>query len=112
LFKLDGEHIINVKNKKALDVKGGKDAEGQTVWVWKRHNGKNQKWRILYTADKGAERTSGENKNFGFDINEPFFVVSRMPMRRVIETNSGNIYLKRRYRMNHGYIKRQQFYFD
>jgi hypothetical protein len=42
LFKFEDEHIINIKNKKAFDVSGGKDVEGQNVIVWKKHNGLNQ----------------------------------------------------------------------
>jgi len=35
------------------------------------------------------------NKDFGFKINEPFFIVSRMPMKRVAEVVGGrNIVLK------------------
>jgi hypothetical protein len=54
IFKYEDEHFINLKNKKALDVHGGKDEEGRKVIVWSRHNGKNQRWKIVYTdkADK------------------------------------------------------------
>jgi hypothetical protein len=48
LFKYQGEQFINVHNEKALDVSGGKDEEGRSVIVWKKHNGNNQKWTIVY----------------------------------------------------------------
>jgi hypothetical protein len=48
---------MNVKNNKVLDVKGGKDAEGQTVWVWKRHNKANQRWNVIYVDEyKGEDK--------------------------------------------------------
>jgi hypothetical protein len=43
IFRYQNEHFINQRGK-ALDVSGGKDIEGQPVWVWKRHDGKNQRW--------------------------------------------------------------------
>jgi NADPH-dependent glutamate synthase beta subunit-like oxidoreductase len=33
------------------------------------------------------------NEDFGFKINEPFYIRSKMPMRRCIETNGSNAYL-------------------
>jgi hypothetical protein len=33
------------------------------------------------------------NENFGLKINEPFFIVSKMPMRRVARTDSNNVTL-------------------
>jgi len=43
IFRYQSEHFINEKGK-ALDVSGGKDVEGQAVWVWGKHGGKNQRW--------------------------------------------------------------------
>jgi hypothetical protein len=88
---MDGQHIVNVKNKKCFDVKGGKDAEGQTIWVWRKHNGLNQRWRIVYLDKKDDDRTKGMNKDFGMEINRPFFLQSRMPRKRVVRTNSNNV---------------------
>ena len=46
---------------------------------------------------------------FGFKINEPFFIVSRMPMKRVAEAvGASNIVLKTLVRTR----KAQQFRFD
>jgi ribosomal protein L35AE/L33A len=36
--------FINWTNKKALDVSGGKDVEGQAVLVWGNHGKVNQQW--------------------------------------------------------------------
>jgi hypothetical protein len=73
-----------VQNKKVLDVAGGRDAEGQNVQVWNRHKGANQRWRIVY-VDSSEDQVKGLNKDFGFFINRPFYIVSRMPMRRVVD---------------------------
>jgi hypothetical protein len=49
------------------------------------------------------------NKDFGFEMNRPFYIRSRMPMGRVIEwAGSGHIHI-RSYRAGQ---KSQQFYFD
>jgi hypothetical protein len=74
-------------NKKVLDVYQKKDVEGQKCIVYRRHNGWNQRWRIMYLDAKNyqKERSSGFDKGYGFYINRPFFFRSRMPMRRIIE---------------------------
>jgi len=46
-FNIRGEHVMNIRGL-AMDVSGGRDKEGQNVIVWKKHNGKNQKWNIIY----------------------------------------------------------------
>jgi hypothetical protein len=52
-------------------------------------------WKIVY-ADKAEKiRTKGHNEYFNFDINRPFFLVSRMPMKRVMEcVGASNIVMK------------------
>jgi len=108
LFKLNGEHIQNVRNNKCLDVTGGRDAEAQNVQVYGKHNGLNQRWTILYEEDKDDVKTKGMGE-FGFKINEPFFIVSRLPMKRVAEAiGASNVVIKRLV------INRlaQQFFFD
>ena len=101
--------MVNVKNKKVLDVWQGKDKEGQKVIVWKRHNGLNQRWRIVYLDAKARDKIKGMNSNFGFYINRPFYIVSKMWMSRVIEVVGGrNLVIKSRV---HG-RKSQQFVFD
>jgi hypothetical protein len=48
MFRLEGEHVINVKSGKALDVYGGQDKEMQNVINWPKHNGNNQKWKVVF----------------------------------------------------------------
>jgi len=53
--------------------------------------------------------TSGLNKEFGFHIGRPFYLVSRLPMRRVAECVGANNVVLRRYTKGR---TAQQFYFD
>jgi len=47
--------------------------------------------------------------DYGFKINEPFFIVSRLPMKRVAEAiGASNVVLKRLYKNRLA----QQFFFD
>jgi len=69
----------------------------------------NQRWTIVYQDKKVKEPTSGMNKDFGFKINKPFYIRSRLPMRRVIQIVGArnariNSFVKGR--------KSQQFIFD
>jgi hypothetical protein len=50
----------------------------------------------LYT-DKATVATSGVSKFSGFRINVPFFIVSRLPMKRVAECVGANNMILRRY---------------
>jgi hypothetical protein len=66
--------------------------------LWKRHGGKNQKWRVIYEDSKEYKdyAKEGLDKESGFAINRDFYIVSRLPMNRVIEAQGNNqIYLKR-----------------
>jgi hypothetical protein len=73
IFRYQNMQFVNVQNRKVLDVSGGKDLEGQAVIVHNSHNGKNQKWKVLYT-DQAKVATSGTSKTSGFRINVPFFI--------------------------------------
>jgi hypothetical protein len=99
--------FINTSNNKVLDVSGGKDVEAQPVIVWGKHGKPNQRWNVVYT-NKVEQQTEGMNDQFGFHCNRPFYIVSRLPMRRVAETNSNNITI-RRWRKN---AKMQQWTFN
>jgi len=75
----------------------------------KRNGGANQRWKVVY-VDKAAEtETKGLNEEFGFFINRPFYIRSRMPMERVMEVHGAAWTRLNRWRKN---VKSQQFYFD
>jgi len=109
VFKYADEHFLNFQDGRALDVHGGKDEEGRNVIVWKRHNGANQRWKVIHLDKAKKAPTEGYNEEFGFHINRPFYFVSRLPMRRVVEMiGATHIQIKR-------YVKgraAQQFRFD
>jgi hypothetical protein len=71
---------VNVKNDKVLDVAGGRDQEGNNVQAWKKNGSPAQKWSIIYADESKKTRTKGMNKVYGFEINRPFFLRSKMPM--------------------------------
>jgi len=99
---------VNSQNKKALDVQGNKDAEGQKIIVHNKHNGANQRWKIIYTDKSDKPPTSGFIKEWGLYGNRPFFIRSRMPMKRVIEAHGANRLLINRYKAK----TTQKFYFN
>jgi hypothetical protein len=85
-----------LRNKKCLDVHGGKDEEARKVIVWNKHNGANQRWKIDYLDDNKEVEQNGIDKEFGFHRNRPFYLVSRMPFKRVAEAHPNNhVYLRR-----------------
>jgi hypothetical protein len=91
---LDGQYIVNVKDNKVFDVEHGKDVEGYNVHMWNRHKGLNQKWKIVY-ADTVTEQTKGLNKDFGFFVNKPFYIRSRLPSGRMANCQNGVVYQNR-----------------
>jgi hypothetical protein len=95
-----GENFVNIHNKKVLDVYQKKDIEGQKCIVYRRHNGWNQRWRVVYLDDKKNYkkfRTSGFDKEYGFYINRPFYFRSRLPFQRVIELVPWDVRIRRYY---------------
>jgi hypothetical protein len=109
IFKYSGNNFVNVQNNKVLTVSSNKDEEGQAVVVGGLSNGKNQQWNVLYLDQANKTRTDGLNKNFGWEINRPFYMVSRLPMKRVVEAvGANNMVIKRYVKGRLG----QQFFFD
>lgn len=84
-----------MQNGKAIEARGGKDVEGQSIQVSTKNGNLSQRWRIVYLDSKQAEPKTGFDKRFGFHRNRPFFIVSRLPNRRVIEATGGrNLVIK------------------
>jgi hypothetical protein len=69
----------------------------------------NQRWKIIYVDKAEAIRTKGFNKEFGFHINRPFYIRSRMPMQRIAECHGANNVWLKRWRKN---TNAQQWFFD
>jgi hypothetical protein len=72
-----------------MDVSGNRDVEGQNIITYRKHNGLNQRFALLYLDQKKAEPTSGLDDDTGFYRNRPFYIVSRLPKRRVLEVVGG-----------------------
>jgi hypothetical protein len=49
-----------------LDVKGRQDREGQTVGVGRRHNGANQRWKVVYVDKAPKVNKKDLVKEWGF----------------------------------------------
>jgi len=109
IFTYEGQHLCNIQDERCMEVSGNKDAEGQKVIVSKRQDNANQRWRVVYVDKASKEPTKGLNEEFGFYINRPFYLVSRLPMRRVAECVGHNNVQLKRYVTNR---TAQQFYFD
>jgi hypothetical protein len=54
-------------------------------------------------------QTKGINEEFGFHINRPFYLRSRLPFQRVAECHGANNVWLKRWRNN---VRAQQWYFD
>jgi len=63
----------------------------------------------VYLDKAKALETKGLNEEFGFHINRPFYIRSRLPMQRVAECHGANNVWIRRWRKN---TLAQQWYFD
>jgi hypothetical protein len=59
-----------------------------------RQNVAHQRWKVVY-KDKATVQSKGLDEDFGFEINRPFYIVSRLPTNRVLEYRGGhNLYIK------------------
>jgi hypothetical protein len=92
-----------------LDVSGNKDVEGQAVQVHGNNSAVNQRWTIVYLDQADKEPTKGMNENFGFNIGRPFYIRSRLPMKRIAECVGANNVVLKRWRKN---AMGQQWAFD
>jgi hypothetical protein len=99
---------VNIQDGKVLDVEGNRDAEGNSVCVWKKHNGLNQRWRVVYLDEMKPEPTEGLDEDSGLYRNRPFYIQSRMPERRVATVHGSNLVIKKMVRNEVS----QLFYFD
>jgi hypothetical protein len=102
-----GAFLINERGK-AMDVHGNRDEENRDIIVWKKHNGLNQQWDVIYKDKWPQDPKKGElNKDFGLIVDRSFYIISRMRSRRYLEHISGrNLVIKTR-----NGRKSQMFYF-
>jgi hypothetical protein len=70
---------------------------------------KAQQWQVVYLEDAKGPQTKGLNKDFGFHVGRPFYLISKLPFNRMIECIGANNVTMRRWRNN---AKAQQWFFD
>lgn len=113
LFKYDAsaQTFVHVYTDVVLDVQGGTDREGQSVGAseYKKGN-KSQQFKVVYADTVKAAPTKGLNEDFGFHVNRPFYIVSRLWMNRVIQQTGNGGHLRLR-TMNRNEVN-QRFVFD
>jgi hypothetical protein len=78
--------------------------------VWGKHDGLNQKWKIVYTDSIPPPASEGYSDQWGFHIDRPFVLISQLPANRYLEM-SGNTRLYTTDEVNPP-KKAQQFVFD
>lgn len=106
IFRFVDGHFINEKGK-YLDA-GNSQTEGANTFVAAKNNQKSQNWEVIYIEEMKGEVMSGFNSNYGFYKGRAFYLVSKLPMNRVLEVQGGrNLYIRARA----GRVT-QQFYFD
>jgi hypothetical protein len=85
MFRYKNSNVVNEKGK-VMDVSGGRDAENQNIIVWKRHNGLNQQWDIIYKDEWKGEPTKGQlNKEYGLYVQRPFYIQTQMGSKRYLD---------------------------
>jgi hypothetical protein len=107
-FRYENKQFINIQNGKAVDSTSNDD-EGTEVKISNKNDSVQQKFDIVYLDKKAKAATSGFNEEFGLHINRPFYLRSRLPMRRVAECIGASYLRLKRWRNN---TKAQQWYFD
>jgi hypothetical protein len=108
MFKMEGKFLTNIQNRKVMDDSGNKDKENQNIHMWKRQNGLNQQWDIVYSDQWKGEPTKGQlNKRFGMYVQRPFYIVSRMRGGRNLDLIGRNFVIKTRNGRNS-----QEWWFD
>jgi hypothetical protein len=95
MWRYQGAHVINEKGK-AFDVHGGVDDENRNIIAWKKHNGLNQQWDIVYADEYPEEPKKGElNKEFGLYVERPFHIQTAMGSHRYLDLlNNRNMAIK------------------
>jgi hypothetical protein len=100
VFRYENNQFINWQDSRVLDVKGGKDEEGQAVGVFKNNGGRGQQWNVVYLDKAKGPQVKGVSKDFGFHINRPFYLVSKLPFGRMAECHGANNVWMKRWRNN------------
>jgi len=108
MFRYQGHSLVN-EHGKVMDINGNVDAENRNIEMHTKHGKINQQWDLIYVDEYPDEPTTGQlNKEFGFYVNRPFYIVNQMSSGRYLELIDGrNLVIKTRNGQ-----KTQLFYFD
>jgi hypothetical protein len=93
-FRVKGDRVENIRGV-VVTVEGGKDKDGQNVIVWKKSNGLNQRWTIVY-ADQVTTTTTTTWTTTGGGLipNKPFRLISKMKSGRVLTQTGNNVVIR------------------
>lgn len=98
--------FVNIRGK-VLTIEG-LDVEGAPLIAAARNQGLHQRFEIIMCED-GPLKTTGLHEDYGFHINRPFYIVTKMGSGRALEVQEGgNLVLKWK---KFGGVS-QQFVFD
>jgi len=88
-YNVQTRQIYNQRGQ-VLDVKNNKDQEGEYVGTANpQTNRVQQRWAIKY-VDQMKDVAKNGTGSRGFEINRPFYIISRLWMQRVITHNNNN----------------------
>jgi hypothetical protein len=74
--RLEDDFLTN-DHGKLVTITNDLDRENTNIGVWAKNSKIGQTWDIIYADEMPAELKKGEmNKDWGFKINTPFYVVS------------------------------------
>jgi hypothetical protein len=94
MWSFKDAYLINEQGK-VMDVYQGKDKEQQNIIVWKKHNGLNQQWDLIYADKFPREPVKGElNKEFGMYVQRDFYIVSQLKANRYLDLVGRNFVIK------------------
>jgi hypothetical protein len=98
-------------NNRCVGVEGAKDEEGTNLQIGACNGSAAQKWKLIYQDKAEKTRTEGLNKDFGIEINRPFFLVTKMDSERIVECQGASaLRLKRAAPLRNNLA--QHFFFD
>jgi len=108
-FRYINGNIVNQRGL-VLEVEGNQCREGQQVLVWKKHNGRNQRWLVKYGENNGSDlQTKGKDRYYGLVIDEPFYAWSKANSKLTIEVIGGKNLAVKPFERNK---QSQQFFLD
>jgi len=98
-FSFKNDQFVLKRNNQVLDATNN-DSEGQQTQISNNNGSIQQKWKVVYVDKATKEATEGMNEQFGFHINRPFYIRSRLPMKRIAECVGANNVVLKRWRNN------------